>query len=125
MSLSDLASLGSFVSGAAVLASLVFLFLQMRQMTQNQRALMHQGMTSRVTEVSRWIAEPHMADLLSRVDAVETQFTRVELRQLQSFLNAALNSLRDTFRQHRAGLGDPGMLDAAQQAAKSILAQPV
>ena len=38
MSLSDLASLGSFVSGAAVLASLVFLFFQTRQMTSRVQA---------------------------------------------------------------------------------------
>ena len=45
MSLPDLASLGSFVSGIAVLGSLVFLYLQMRQIgaqieqaERNQRA---------------------------------------------------------------------------------------
>ena len=50
MSLSDLASLGSFVSGVAVLVSLVFLYFQLgnlnRQVTQaekNQRAAIHQA----------------------------------------------------------------------------------
>jgi hypothetical protein len=131
MSLSNLASIGSFVSGMAVLVSLVLLFFQMRQITRqmeqterNQQALMHQGMTNRITELSRWSAEPQMADLLSRVDDGETKFTRAELRQLQSYLNATMNSLRDTVRQHRVGLGDPGMLDAAQQAVSSILARP-
>jgi hypothetical protein len=33
MSLSDLASLGSFVSGAAVLVSPVFLYFQLRQLS--------------------------------------------------------------------------------------------
>src|SRR5689334_15258752 len=86
MTLSDLASLGSFVSGVAVLVSLVFLFFQMRQMTeqvrqaeQNQRALMNQGIANRVNELMIWVTEPHMADLLSRADAGETQFTRTEL----------------------------------------------
>jgi flagellar biosynthesis/type III secretory pathway M-ring protein FliF/YscJ len=60
MSLSDLAALGSFISGVAVLASLVFLFFQMRQMTEqvrqserNQRALMQQGRSMRGMETNR------------------------------------------------------------------------
>ncbi|HEX3432128.1 MAG TPA: hypothetical protein VHT03_14710 [Rhizomicrobium sp.] len=43
MSLSDLASLGSFVSAFAVLASLVYLALQVRQAEKNQRAILNQG----------------------------------------------------------------------------------
>jgi hypothetical protein len=39
MSLSDLASIGSFVSGAAVLVSLVYLRLQIRQNTRHSQAL--------------------------------------------------------------------------------------
>jgi len=35
MTLSDLASIGSLISGLAVLASLVFLYFQLRQMTVN------------------------------------------------------------------------------------------
>jgi hypothetical protein len=43
MSLSDLASLGSFVSGAAVLASLIFIAFQLRQNTQAMRATASQA----------------------------------------------------------------------------------
>src|SRR5215472_11229819 len=68
MSLSDLASLGSFVSGAAVLASLVFLFFQMRQMTEqvrqterNQRATINQERIAQYSDrLLRW-SEPSLA----------------------------------------------------------------
>lgn len=50
MSLSDLAALGSFVGGVAVLVSLIFLYFQLRQIgaqmaqaDNNQRALMSWG----------------------------------------------------------------------------------
>ena len=46
MNLSDVASIGSFVSGVAVLVSLVYLSLQVRQTERNQRALMNQGIIS-------------------------------------------------------------------------------
>src|SRR5215831_18283899 len=132
MSLSDLASLGSFVSGVAVLASLVFLFFQMRQMTeqvrqaeQNQRALMNQGIANRVSGLMMWVAEPHMTDLLSRADAGETQFTRAELRQLQTYVTALSSSARDTYNQHRSGLADQNLLDGALAALRMIFSQPV
>ena len=54
MSLSDLAALGSFVSRMAVLASLGFLYFQMRQITEqvrqaerNRQAIMQQGRAAR------------------------------------------------------------------------------
>jgi len=43
MSLSDLAALGSFISGVAVVVTLVFLLLQMRQNTQAVRAAASQA----------------------------------------------------------------------------------
>jgi hypothetical protein len=43
MTLSDLASIGSLVSGVAVLVSLVYLSSQVRQTEKNQRALMESG----------------------------------------------------------------------------------
>ena len=48
MKLSDLASIGSLISSAAVLISLVYLALQIRQAERNQRALIHQGRASRM-----------------------------------------------------------------------------
>jgi len=43
MSLSDLASIGSFVSGVAVVVTLALLLIQTRQANRNQKALMQQG----------------------------------------------------------------------------------
>ena len=48
MSLSDLASLGSFVSGLAVMISLIYLAVQIRQAERNQKAMIQQGRTARM-----------------------------------------------------------------------------
>ena len=58
MSLSDLASVGSFVSGIAVLVSLIYLALQVRQAEKNQRALIHQGRVAQSTERFLRFADP-------------------------------------------------------------------
>src|SRR5215472_7715408 len=69
MSLSDLASLGSFVSGVAVLISLIFLYFQVRQANQlvrqaekNQQATIRLERTSRAVAISMGASEPSLAD---------------------------------------------------------------
>ena len=47
MTLSDLAAVGSFVSGIAVFLSFIFLALQLHQANRNQRSLMQQARTGR------------------------------------------------------------------------------
>ena len=47
MTLSDLAAIGSLVSGLAVLVSLVYVSIQIRQTERNQRALINQGAMAR------------------------------------------------------------------------------
>ena len=66
MSLSDLASLGSFVSGVAVLATLILVFFQMRQANLNQRSLMQQARASRAMNLIMAQAEPAFSAALTR-----------------------------------------------------------
>ena len=56
MSLSDLSALGSFVSGIAVLASLIYLILQVRQAERYQKASVQQGRAARLIAWSTDIA---------------------------------------------------------------------
>ena len=58
MSLSDLASLGSFVSGVGVLISLIFLYFQVRQVNaqvgqaeKNQQAAIRQERSAKVSDM--------------------------------------------------------------------------
>src|SRR5215469_1497977 len=70
MPLSDLASLGSFVSGVAVLISLVFLYFQVRQVTaqvrqaeRNQQASIRHTRVSRSVQLQLEISEPERSNL--------------------------------------------------------------
>jgi hypothetical protein len=69
MSFADLASVGSFVSGAGVLVSLIYLGLQIRQNTHAVRSQIHQGLTENwltmaaiVTDHAREFAAGLVAD---------------------------------------------------------------
>lgn len=126
MSLSDLASLGSFVSGLAVLVSLVYLAIQVRQAEKNQRAVLNQGYISRVADYLRWYADSPVNELRTRVIAGETSFTAEELLRLQMAFRVTLLSAQDAYLQHRAGLVDPMTLDNSMRSVRnSWLSQPV
>src|SRR5579871_2455733 len=133
MSLSDLASLGSFVSGVAVLVSLVFLYFQLRQVSsqvkqaeKNQRAVLNHGYITRVTEYLRWYAESPINELRARVIAGDTSFTADELLRLQLAFRVTLLSAQDAYLQHKAGLVDEMTLDNSMRSVRnSWLNQPV
>jgi len=129
MSLSDLASLDSLISGFAVLISLLFLYFQLRQMNaqvlqseKNQRALVNQGAIHRSSEVVMWLAD-HSA-LLARNAAGEHEFTADEILQLTLAQRVSFVASQDVYVQHKAGLADQITLENNLGALKAQLAAP-
>jgi hypothetical protein len=125
MSLSDLAAIGSLVSGLAVLVSLVYLSLQVRQTERNQRALMNQGVVTRTVELIMLNNEPNLNAIHTRVYAGETTFTAQEINLLRNTVRARLTNVQDAYLQHRSGLTDQITFDNALGGARSMLTQPV
>ena len=103
MTLNDIANVGQLVNGVAVLATLVFLAVQMRQTHLNQHALITQGMTTRNTELVRALSEPQVSDLQTRVRSGDTEFEPAEIWQLQRILRVLVNTVVDaqTLRRFR------------------------
>ena len=111
MSLSDLASLGSFVSGVAVLISLVFLFFQVRQVNRqvrqaerNQQAAIRQGRTSRAVDIQLATADLGLSEVWLRGAWNPDEITRTELMQFHALCRARFLSAEDAFYQHEEGL---------------------
>ena len=126
MTLADMASIGSLVSGAAILVSLVYLAIQIRQAEKNQRAVLNQGYITRVADYLRWYAESPINELRTRVIAGDTSFTAEELLRLQLAFRVTLLSAQDAYLQHKAGLVDEMTLDNSMRSVRnSWLNQPV
>ncbi|HXQ15841.1 MAG TPA: hypothetical protein VN814_14585 [Caulobacteraceae bacterium] len=111
MSLSDLASLGSFVSGVAVLISLIFLYFQLRQVNEqvrraerNQRATIGQVRASRTVQVVLHGTDPSIAQALQKAMTGDAELTITELSQFRSYARAFFVNTEDTFLQHCHGL---------------------
>jgi hypothetical protein len=118
MSLSDLASIGSFVSAVAVVVTLAFLTLQMRQTNRNQRALMQQGRSARVADSVLKTAEPAMSERHTRGAAGDRSMTEAEVWSYVQMVLAQHISWEDSFLQHRAGLLDNQIWTTDQAAIR-------
>jgi hypothetical protein len=124
VSLSDLAAIGSFVSGVAIVVTLVLLLMQMRQANKNQRSLMQQGRTARVSETILRCTEPFLSEAMVR--GFRSDVT-MEPSQIQSFLrqlSALVYNYEDSFLQHRAGTLDSPSWDTDVAALREFFSYP-
>src|SRR5215472_10615495 len=131
MSLSDLASLGTFVSGLAVLASLVFLFFQMQQMREqvkqterNQQALIQQGVRTRGAQLQLTRTEPSAADAYAKGVSGAEDISTTQYEQFSGYVSAYLVHLEDAFFQHKRGLLTDDAFLTVRGGLKGMLARP-
>lgn len=131
MSLSDFASIGSAISGIAVLVSLVFLYFQLRHLSaqvrqteRNQRSLINQGATARGIATNAWLTEPHMSAMFSKAISDPVTLTDIEVFQLSGVLRNAMIAFQDSVVQHRNGLADDITLSHAEASLRFFLSVP-
>jgi len=120
MSLSDLASIGSFVSGASVFVSLVFLYFQLRKVneqvtlnTKHTQALVWQGATDRaVSQVLQMAnADLSAAYLMGNGDEATPEAIRQRQFELQVFAWFEI-SFAEMFQHGKTGWS--GMRDGTE-----------
>jgi len=124
MSLSDLASLGSFASGVAVVITLIFLLLQMRQSNRNQKSLMQQGRTARMVNLILTRTNPHLAEVFARLYSADSSFEGAQLAALQAAIDATFYTFEDSYLQFKAGTLDQASWGSDAVAIKRVLAVP-
>jgi hypothetical protein len=124
MSLSDLASLGNFVSGVAVLISLVYLALQVRQAERNQRGLMQQGRADRLSFLLLQMSEAGTAEIYSKGADAPQDLSESELERFLLICRSAFLSGEDSLLQYKAGLLDEAAFASYAAGAKGQLTSP-
>ena len=124
MSLSDLAALGSFVSGLAVVVSFTFLALQMRQSNRNQRSLMQQGRTERNVNILLKVADPFLSETVAVAHGNCLSLDPNRVWAFYGFAGAVFWSYEDSFIQFKAGTLDARSWDSDVTTIKRLLASP-
>ena len=124
MSLSELASLGSFVSGFAVLVSLVYLALQVRQTERNQRALMQSERATRQGNYLRFLADPLIVSAFAKGRSGAADITIEEYRQYYFIFRAAITNWEDVFFQHQRKVLDDASFESTLAVIRNAFAYP-
>ena len=101
MTLGDFANVANLVSSAAVLVSVVYLALQIRQSARNQRSLMDRGRSEQVSGWLQFIASPEIAPLVLRGHACDPSLTADEHQRYLWCLYPLLLHYEDSFYQHQ------------------------
>jgi hypothetical protein len=124
MSLSDLASIGSFVSTGAVVVSLIYLSLQIRQAARNQRGTMHQMRAALSTDIMLHIAEQGLSQAFRAGLSGAPDITEAQFWQFFYAASAILRTTENAFTQYGDGLISEPHFATAKASAKMFLASP-
>jgi hypothetical protein len=131
MTLSDLASIGGLISGLAVLASLVFLYFQLRQMNaqvrqaeRNQLAAIRLGRVAQRIHVNIALMEPSAADAYLKGMSGADDITSTQYSQFSAYCRCIFAAGQDGLSQHKSGLVDDADFDILKQSMKIWLSSP-
>ena len=123
MSLTGLASIGTFVSGIAVVVSLVYLALQVRHAEKTQRALMHQTRAERVINAALTSMQTEIADTVTKI-VNNDELSPRELLQSYYYMRIQVAVAEDALWQYDAGFLDKESLDTAVLNLQRVMLFP-
>lgn len=106
MTLSDLASIGSLISGAAVLASLIYLAQQTRQNVRNSQALIQQGRAARIADTALRLAELRADPAIDNCMNGSPDVSDQDVGRFLNLCRAVFVSAEDSYFQRERGLMD-------------------
>jgi hypothetical protein len=124
MTLEDTYFISQIIAAVAIVASLVFVGLQLRQSDKTQRAAMHQARADRIINVFQQLAQPHMAAAFAKATSAPETLTAQDVTQLRSFVMALVLNIEDHLWQHRAGLLDAETVERSRHTGRIIMMDP-
>ena len=140
MSLADLASLGSFISGVAVLVSLIYVGVQVRQAKLHQQAAIRQGRADRIVSMcfaagdpsgaDRIVTmcfhggDPFIADACAKGYAGAEDITESQLTQYHYICRGFFYHCEEEFFQHKEGLANDAYYASFVSGTTKMFCQP-
>ena len=122
MSISDLGSLGEFVSSVAVLVTLVYLAIQIRQNTHATRATSHHAITEALNELNFTLAtNDSAANIWQSGMKDRAALDDIQRDQFDALLRAYMHVCDTMYYQALVGAGDPGLWKAEERYLGVVL----
>jgi len=128
MTLTDLSAIGNIVSGVAVLISLAFLYVQLRQINRqiaqtekNQRAFVRQARSTRTVDIVLSLTDTSLSEAMSKGRRGAEDISDTALGQFAAYWRASFYSWEEGFYQHQDRLlGDAAFSALATNAKYNL-----
>jgi hypothetical protein len=125
LSLSDIAAVVSVVSGVAIVFSLIFLALQIRQSNRNQKSLMQQGRTARTVGILLKMSDPYVGEIIAEAQINCAAMEPAKIWAFYGFAAAIFWTYEDSFLQLQANTLDDCSWESDATTIRRLLAYPV
>ena len=124
MDIQTLGSLGEFVGSIAVLITVLYLAVQIRQTGKATRQRSHSDILSRRQQLLRLITEDRdFIELWSKGSARE-ELDSIDAQRFTTFALSLMSHLQDVYIQYQAGLITREVWEAEQTVVATTLTQP-
>lgn len=124
MTLEQLSSASQIVAAIGVIASLIYLALQVRQAEISQRALVLQARTDRGIKLSLCFSEPYLGALLAKVIRGEGDLDAAEQAALLGYIRSLALNVLDAQAQNKVGLLNDAGFERALAGARWFFSMP-
>ncbi len=124
MTLETIYFLSQIVAAGALVASLLFVGLQLRQSDKTQRALVHQATIQRTIELNQRLTDAHIVALVIKARDPRVSWTVEEIWQMRAMIRVMVLHVTDMQWQHRAGLLDASTFDSVLTVTRGVFALP-
>ncbi|HEX7761882.1 MAG TPA: hypothetical protein VF459_20410 [Caulobacteraceae bacterium] len=124
MTLSDLATLSTAVSGIAVPVSLIYLAIQTHQNSRHTRALIQQGSTARTTQIVLETQNPERCAAWIEGNGGTPSLAEIRRLQFNLMCANAVIAMEDLYFQHRDGLMSTEQFERNCNTFRALLSEP-
>ncbi|MGD0189562.1 MAG: hypothetical protein ABSD74_02355 [Rhizomicrobium sp.] len=124
MTLEDIFYVSQSIASVAVVGSLIYVGLQVRQAERSQRGLMQQARADRTSTNSITVADPVLSRIWLKGMAGDADLTAVEFTQWMLICRSAFLSGEDSILQYKAGLLSKETYDTYVAGVRHFMATP-
>ncbi len=102
MTLNELGSLGEFISGLAVVVTLIYLALQIRHNTRAVRSSMHQDMVGSTARIAESVSDsPDLGRIVLKADEDYDNLTTEERIRFEAYAERVFGNFESVFYSYR------------------------
>ena len=124
MTLSEIASIATAISGFAVMVSLIYVAIQTQQNVRHTRALIHQGTAARTTSLLLGLMNAEAAAAWIEGNGGTPTPELIRKRQFDQHCGTAMIAMEDYFSQHEEGLLSEEQFARGSETFRALLREP-